>query len=685
MIFFLFSRAIISVAQEKAHENLEEQIENAATGEDTETEDDFYLQQLEYYSKHPINVNAVEAGELQELKMLSDLQIQNFILYRNLFGPFINLYELQAIPAWDIRTIKKILPFVHIADSKNLIRSFQERLSGGDQSLMLRFSTVLQKSKGFFRNDSSSNFYMGSRSRILIRYKYNYKNLLQYGLSGDKDAGEQFFKGSQKQGFDFYSFHFFARRLGVVKSLAIGDFTVNFGQGLIHWQSLALKKNAGITSVKRQSEALRPYNSSGEYHSLRGAAITLAKRKWETTLFVSIRKLSGTIKTDSFQNEQLYVSSLLSSGYHRTQTESEVRNNLQSIVMGVNLKYHASRWNTGFSMVQYSFSKPFRRSEKPYDLFSIEGKRWNNFSFDYSYTFRNIHTYGEFAADRNFNTAILQGMIASIDRSVDIAVVFRKIGRAYQSLYGNAFTENGLPTNETGLYTGISIRPANTWKIDAYSDLFKFPWLKFRSDAPGYGSDYLMQITLTPNKQVEMYMRYKGESKQSNSGVDLYTSQVLSVPRRNLRYQVSYKLNRQVVIRNRVEALWYGNEPDKNENGYTAFIDVGYKSNSKPVSGNIRFQYFETDGYNSRLYAYENDVLYSYSIPAVFDKGFRWYINIKTDVSKWMWPRNKAVKLDGWMKYAATRYFELDKIGTQLDEIQGKLRSEFKLQLLFSR
>lgn len=50
------------------------------------------------------------------------------------------------------------------------------------------------------------------------------------------------FKGRQKAGFDFYSVHLFARRLGIIQSLAIGDFTVNLGQGLIQWQSLAFKK-----------------------------------------------------------------------------------------------------------------------------------------------------------------------------------------------------------------------------------------------------------------------------------------------------------------------------------------------------------------------------------------------------------------------------------------------------------
>jgi hypothetical protein len=104
----------------------------------------------------------------------------------------------------------------------------------------------------------------------------------------DKDAGEQFFKGAQKYGFDFYSFHLFARKLGSIQALALGDFTVNMGQGLIQWQSLAFRKSVDILGIKRQSPVLRPYNSAGEFSFHRGAGITWQKGKIEATGFISI-------------------------------------------------------------------------------------------------------------------------------------------------------------------------------------------------------------------------------------------------------------------------------------------------------------------------------------------------------------------------------------------------------------
>ncbi len=95
----------------------------------------------------------------------------------------------------------------------------------------------------------------------------------------------------------------------------------------------------------------------------------------------------------------------------------------------------------------------------------------------------------------------------------------------------------------------------------------------------------------------------------------------------------------------------------------------------KPFSGNIRLQYFETDDYNSRIYAYENDVLFSYSIPAFFDKGYRYYININYDFKK---------KLSFWLRWTQTIYHDQTSIGSGLDEIPGNHKSEIKLQAAWS-
>lgn len=267
---------------------VEQQLENLTqASDDAATEDDSYLQELVQFTKDPVNLNDADKGQLQELKILSPIQISNLILYRKLLGNFISIYELQAVPDWDIDLIKRLRPYITVSKNVDVFNSIGSRLKNGRNTLLLRNTQILEKSKGYLLNSSNAtNFYPGSSQHILLRYKYVFKNQLQYGITGEKDAGEQFFRRAQKDGFDFYSAHFFARNLGIIKTLALGDFTINLGQGLTKWGSLAFNKGADVLNIKRQSDVLRPYNSTGEIQFNRGIGITLQKNKWEATGFV---------------------------------------------------------------------------------------------------------------------------------------------------------------------------------------------------------------------------------------------------------------------------------------------------------------------------------------------------------------------------------------------------------------
>ena len=495
---------------------------------------------------------------------------------------------------------------------------------------------------------------------------------MQYGIVAEKDAGEQFFKGKQKQGFDFYSAHIFIKRLGIIKALAIGDFTVNLGQGLTQWQSLAFKKSVDVMNIKREGAVLRPYNSAGEINFHRGVAVTLAKNKWQLSIFGSYRKIDANFVADTSQSNDDFVSSLQTSGYHRTKSETDDKGIQRQLAFGGNFSYQIKNLHLGLNAVQYKFKFPLVKSADPYNRYALSGNSFGNYSFDYSYTFRNMHFFGEAAFTTSFSKAFVNGLLISASSRVDVSLLYRNISKSYQSLYSYAFTEGVYPTNEKGLYAGVSIRPNNAWRIDAYADFYKFPWLRYRIDAPSTGSDYLIQLNYKPNKLLEIYTRYHAESKAMNANpAQLTLSPVIQQPKKNWRTQVSYKIKPAVTLRNRTEIIWFDKRGAAAEQGFLIYFDLVYKPLLKPFSANIRLQYFETEGYNSRLYAYENDVLYSFSIPVFYDQGYRYYININYDLNK---------KISFWIKWAQTLYKDKNLVGSGLDEIKGNTKSEIKLQ-----
>ncbi len=677
LVIVFVSPAVFSQVTETTTTNTEQQLENnAENNEDVETEDDSYLQQMLQYLKNPVNINVADAADLKALRVLTPVQIQNFILYRSLTGKLVDIYELQAVPGWDIATIQKIRPYISVSMQVSVPATLKSRIRGGDHSVLVRGSQVLERSKGYLLDSSTAkNFYPGSPQKILFRYRYVYKNLLQYGITAEKDAGEQFFKGKQKQGFDFYSAHIFARKIGIIKSLAIGDFTVNLGQGLTQWQSLAFKKSADVMNIKREADVLRPYNSAGEINFHRGLGITLAKKNWQFTVFGSYKNIDANFVVDTSQSQDEFISSLQTSGYHRTKSESADKGIQRQLAFGGNFSYQYKGLHIGINGIQYKFKLPLIKSAEPYNKYALSGNSFGNYSVDYGYTFRNMHVFGEAAVTNKFNKAFVSGLILSASSAVDVSLLYRNISKAYQSLYTSAFTESTYPTNEKGLYAGVSIKPHIFWRIDAYADFYKFPWLRYRVDAPSTGSDYLVQVNYKPNKQLEIYTRYRSESKAINVNPNQLTlSPVIQQPKKNWRTQVSYKISSSITLRNRTELVWFDKRGLSAEQGFLCYFDFIYKPLLSRLAGSIRLQYFETDGYNSRLYAYENDVLYSFSIPVFYDKGYRYYINANYDVSK---------KLTFWVKWAQYVYSDRSLVGSGLDEIKGNTKTEIKLQAMY--
>lgn len=660
--------AVPSLRAQEVPQRVQQQLEDVAEARDVEPEDDGWLQQLEYFRKHPLSINSATADDLRSLHLLTDLQIHNLLQYRAALGRLVDVHELQAVPGWDLALIQRLLPFITVSDGAMIRETLNTRLRAGSHTLLLSDSRVLEAQKGY-RAQAGSR-YLGSKDHLQFRYQYRYKNLLQFGVTGDKDAGEPFFRKVQDKGFDFYSFHLFARRLGVVKALALGDFTVNLGQGLVHWQSLAFGKSAEVINIKRQAATLQPYSSAGEYYFNRGAGVTLQKGRVEVTAFASYRNVSGNRSRDTVSGEEI-ITSIQTSGYHRTLPEIEDRNHVGLFALGGAVALKQTGFSIGVNGVRYHMDKSLQKRQEAYNLYAIRGKEWGNYSLDYSATYRNLHVYGEAAVDQRLAKAIVQGALLSVHPKADVSLLYRHINAAYQSFSGRAFTENTAPTNEQGFYMGISLRPHPLYKIDGYADFYRFPWVKYRVDAPSAGRNYSVQVAYQPRKHWEVYARYRHEQKSGNTlGADSTFYRVVVLPRHNWRVHLTYTFNSRVELRARTDGVLFRPGTPEREKGFSVFVESVYRVGSR-FSANLRLHYFATDTYNSRIYAYESDLLYHYYTPAFYDRGARYYIRVNWDASK---------RLSFWLRWAQTFYNDKKIIGSGLDQIDGNRRSEVKIQ-----
>ena len=663
-------------------ETIAEQLGEGDEGLDFNT----LLDDLLFFSENPININNTTPNELAQLPMLDDIAIANLMAHIEKNGKLLNIYELQGVNGFSVSQIRQIEPFIKVSDNPDATSfSFKEMMKEGAHELVLRYQQVLNPQEGYSAIEDSvlaespNRRYLGSSQKYYARYRFKYSNKVSWGLTMEKDAGEEFFKGSMKQGFDFYSGHLFVSNMGVLKSAALGDFQAQFGQGLVFWSGLAFGKSSDGVSIKRNAQGLRPYTSVDENRFLRGGGTTLKFGNVEVTAFGSYKLLDANVSTaiDTLTEQEETVSSIFSGGFHRTPGELEDRQSLSEAVYGGNVSYKGRRLSIGVTAVGYQFSKNIQRSDALYNVNEFSGKQNSNYGLDYSYIWKNFHFFGEFALSQNLGFATTNGVFMTFDPRVTITAMVRHLQPKYQALYANAVTENSRMNNETGYYLGFNITPFKGWYLNGFFDVFRFPWLRFQVNGPSFGYETIGQLIYRPSKTLEVYFRFRQKNRQITEPSAFSQEPIRGVEdelRNYYRINLSYSLGKSIKLKNRLEYSRYKRGDRGVEQGFMIYQDVTYKALSFPVSFSARLAYFDTETYNARIYAYESDVLYGYSFPAYFNRGMRAYLVVRYSINR---------NIDAWFRVANLFWSNREEIGSGLETIDGKSRTDIKVQLRF--
>jgi len=697
--------------QNELRDLIEQRIEAVAEqlGDDNNVDLTVLTEMLMDFARSPLDLNHTDIQELAQLQLLSDVQISALMEHQRMFGPLLSLYELQTIDAMDARTIALIRPFVKVRDNANATRaSLKEILKNGSHEILLRSVLNVEQRKGFLGQASpfgvdysdpdgdalpdidnsqvldsmrlANQLYLGSPYKIYARYRFRYRQNISFGVTAEKDEGEQFFKGTQADGFDFYSAHLFLRNVGPVKALALGDYTAQFGQGLVFWSGLAFgAKSAFTMNVKRNAAGLMPYASVNENLFLRGAGATVEVAKdLEATAFVSHKGYDANVidpdePTAENIDQEAAFSSLLDDGFHRTYREVSRKDAIDETIFGGHLRYKRPTWSLGATAAHVRFSSPFDRNLSTYNQFEFEGQQNTTIGADWNVLYRNLTWFGEGARSANGGMAGLTGLLIALDKRLSLSMLYRDYQRNYQGLYSVAFAESTNPWNERGLYTGIELKPTRVWTINAYMDQFRFPWLRYLTNAPSNGSDVFGQVTWKPNKKVELYVRTRHQQRQRNAeGVEEGIDPLVDVTQRNYRFNASYRVDENVTLRTRVERVQYQRGDRPQERGFLIYQDVIHRPMRSKVELTARVAMFSTDTYNARLYAYENDVIGLFSIPPYYGRGMRWYA-----MARWGVMRG----VDVWFRYGAWIYNDQDRSSSGLQETSGNRRSDVKVEV----
>ncbi|MCC6841301.1 MAG: helix-hairpin-helix domain-containing protein [Flavobacteriales bacterium] len=685
-------------------------------GDDSDVDLSELADQLLDRLQDPVDLNRTSAEELGSLHLLSDIETRAILEHLRRFGKFISIYELQAVDGLDLATLELIKPFVAISGEGGSRTPLKVMLANGNHELLLRTQVNIEQRRGFLGRDPfgspyyypngdplpdvddpavmdslrrNNKVYLGSPWKAYTRYRFRYRRQIDFGITAEKDEGEEFFQGTQQRGYDFYSAHLFLRDIGPVKALALGDYQAQFGQGLTFSSGLAFSRKSAYTmNIKRNAPGLAPYTSVNENQFLRGAAVTMdVVPRLEGTAFISHKQYDANVQAgedttfSGFDADLTTFSSFQEDGFHRTYAELDKRNALNELIYGGHLRYKGQGWGLGATAARVDYGHALSRSTlRPYNQFEFQGSSNTTVGVDWNVPYRNLSWFGEVA--RNLPAgpgsseggyAGVTGLLAALDKRLSLALLYRELRRDFQGLYSSAFSESTNPWNERGLYAGIEIKPNRQWVFNAYFDQFTFPWLRFQTDAPSNGHESLGQLTWTPSRGTQLYIKARRQVRPRNSGEDLPGVTPLVDSRQdNLRFNASHKVSPSVTLRTRVETVDYQRGEEPVEHGFLVYQDVIHRPMQSPLEFTGRIMLFATDSYDARLYAFESDVPGVFSLPPIYGRGMKWYAMLRWSVAR---------NIDLWARYGATLYTDRNAIGSGLQETAGSRKSDLKATL----
>jgi hypothetical protein len=467
----------------------------------------------------------------------------------------------------------------------------------------------------------------------------------------------------------------FIREAKALKQLVIGDYQVQFGQGLTCWNSMAFGKSSFSVQVKRNAQGLKPYSSVNESSFFRGAGITVGNKFLSATAFASRRKLDATFNADTvLTDDGMVVSSILLGGLHRTESEIAKKNMLTEIVSGGNIQVQKGMWKLGTVAVHRSLSDSIAARTDWYANGKFEGQTQSAVGMYAEGVWQNVSLFGEVSRSSNHAWAYVTGLTAALHSRVSATALFRNFDQDFQSVYSNVIAEGSsvFPSNERGMYVSVQAQLSKKISVNAYSDGVQYPWLRYQVTGPSSFTDNVIQFNYKPDKKHEFYARWRIR----RTSVDRNVLNRIDFPVDKLSEQIRlnfvFSPTESLKLHSRLEFVKTNEEGLPTENGYLVFQDVIWKKMGVPCTITFRYALFQTDAWNARLYAYENDVLYSYSIPAYYGKGARIYGIFKFDVRR---------NIDLWIRVAQWTYIDRDQISSGDSAIEGFRKTDCTLQM----
>ncbi len=650
LILFATTPILIYGQSEKLSESIISIAEELATDEVDPEAVSTFIERLHELAENPVKLNSSMEDEISRLFFLSDFQVKALADYAHSSGRIVSVFELATIPGFDKETVEMMIPFITL-EYKLIINSDSVRWKN---TLISNYSIKPGK------HDTSS---LGSMCRFLTKYKFSAGGF-SGGFTMEKDPGEKLFSGNPPFP-DFFSAHIAYNGTGLIRKIIIGDISARFGQGTNI--NTGIRRGISLTSqgYMSASNEIKPYTSTDENNFFRGVAAEFSVKKLELSVFYSKKYSDATIALSPGSSDD-YIENFYLAGIHSTPSLLHKKDAISELTYGLNLSYNFNNLKAGLVWSENRFSLPVTLTTgEPENIFDFAGNRNNLYTIYYNSIIKRILLYGELSTNDYKKYAVIQGMSFRPSDRLTINFLFRNYNSGYTAFHGKGPGTGTATVNENGILGNFTFEAAKHLFISGGCDIQKSPWLKYRISAPSYGVRKEIKLRFVPTEKITIDASYNYRL----SMVDI--AEIQGIPdqdkiiARSLKVYVRYSFYENLTLGTRIDYKFVDPEGSR---GRIMFQELNYSFRQIPVTLWVRYCLFNTDDWNSRIYTYENDLLYSFSIPALAGEGSRSYIMAKWKISDFAELR---------IKYGMTSLVINGMSGENTDEIKMQFKVWF--------
>ena len=572
---------------------------------------DYEQLQTDLYALHesPIDLNNTSDEELTQLYFLSPQQIDAILAYAYRH-PFESLYELRLIPELADYEIRDLLPFVYInraalnSEAINTDALYaKEIFAKAHHELLTRIDA-----RNIEAYEGTDPIY------TQFRYRFDFRRRVTFGVQLRRPAGG--FARDLQYG-AYLQLNDITPHL---HTLVAGNFQASFGQGLVLAPVFHAGKSMYVTSVGQQREGLR-YYSSVDGEGLHGAGATL-RWEWNKTTRLDVSALYSMRRSNDSTWHHL-LGANLTLRHKKLQVELTAIENLwsDSIHPYTNAKYNRHYFR---GRNQAVIGASFRYNHGWFDAFGeIATAQNHQITNDQSPITKSHWGFGTIIGSRFYPT-----------NGISLLALYRYYSPYFDNALGYAFSETSRLGDENGGYLGFDITRLRNWRFIGYGDIFYFSGYKYGlGDATRtLGYDAMAEIQYSWSKHpsfqggdggrlsLRLRARQKGDATYSTRAQFDWAQgswSLRTTAEANIIPSKLSTLNSQLTY------------------GFTIFQDISYSLPLREGRGlglRLRLQGFDAREWANRIYTYEHDVLYAYSIPAVYGLGGRAYLCLRWQI-----------------------------------------------------